>query len=457
VFENIGKTLADSVIQAYILSPKSSGIAYFAPLLPNVFALYNCAEYINANDTVLHIGYATGDNGDVPHSRYSLIRANYADDFLPGLPATTSTDSPQYLYDRMLDSLCGVDETGAVVPNPYLPKAVQLGVLVRPRQSFFINRFLALKNYLTFANEVLSLYPITETRRTSFLTTSGAFYNTSNYWSFTNWWAIGYNDNTKSAVQVPIYADLAALEVDTGTIARVAANGDGKAETYIKNTDGTWTRIGLNNGTITINSALWDYSAARLGFGDNFYDTNPFDEYPSEETRYIVRALNEQIYINDLLIYRNQSLILLFEYIQSETIESQNYLPWLNKTSFVDVAHTIRELVPLEVFQSDNQDFLAGYLNEVKPYHVVIKEFLFKYTKTEVYEGDITDFDLPAKYNTALEKYITPELVYGNPSSDNQYSSDSAIWQDPAYSQWFSNYGVSITGQPDYPISVLAT
>jgi hypothetical protein len=457
VFENIGKTLADSVIQAYILSPKSSGIAYFAPLLPNVFALYNCAEYINANDTVLHIGYATGDNGDVPHSRYSLIRANYADDFLPGLPATTSTDSPQYLYDRMLDSLCGVDETGAVVPNPYLPKAVQLGVLVRPRQSFFINRFLALKNYLTFANEVLSLYPITETRRTSFLTTSGAFYNTSNYWSFTNWWAIGYNDNTKSAVQVPIYADLAALEVDTGTIARVAANGDGKAETYIKNTDGTWTRIGLNNGTIIINSALWDYSAARLGFGDNFYDTNPFDEYPSEETRYIVRALNEQIYINDLLIYRNQSLILLFEYIQSETIESQNYLPWLNKTSFVDVAHTIRELVPLEVFQSDNQDFLAGYLNEVKPYHVVIKEFLFKYTKTEVYEGDITDFDLPAKYNTALEKYITPELVYGNPSSDNQYSSDSAIWQDPAYSQWFSNYGVSITGQPDYPISVLAT
>lgn len=455
VFENIGKTLADSVIQAYILSPKSSGIAYFAPLLPNVFGLYNCSPYINANDSVLHIGYSTGTNNDVPHSRYSLIRANYADDFLPGLPATTSTDSPRYLYDRLLDSMCGVDETGAVVPNPYLPKAVQSGVLVRPRQSFFVNRFLALKNYLTYANEVLSLYPITETRQSAFLNKTGEFYNTSDYWNYVNWWAVGYNDNTKSAVQVPIYADLAALEVSSGTIARVAANGDGKSETYIKNVDGTWTRIGLTDGTIAFSSALWDYAEARLGFGDNFYDTNIYDEYPSEQTRYIIRALNEQIYINDLLIYRNKSLILMFEYIQSETTESQNYLPWLNKTSFIDVAHTIRELTPLEVFQSDNQDFLSGYINEVKPYHVVVKEFLFKYTKTDVYEGDITDFDLPAKYNTTLEKFITPELVYSNPSSDNQYLPSDEIWQDPAYSQWFNNYGVSITGQPDYPISVL--
>lgn len=455
VFENIGKTLADSVIQAYILSPKSSGIAYFAPLLPNVFGLYNCDTYINANDSVLHIGFSTGTNNDVSHSRYSLIRANYADDFLPGLPATTSTDSPENLYDRMLDSLCGVDETGAVVPNPYLPKAVQLGVLVRPRQSFFLNRFLALKNYLTYANEVLSLYPIAETRQSAFLNKSGEFYNTSDYWNYVNWWAIGYNDNTKSAVQVPIYADLATLEVDAGTIARVEANGDGKAETYVKNDDSTWTRIGLNDGTIEFSSALWDYEGARLGFGDNFYDTNVYDEYPSEQTRYIIRALNEQIYTNDLLIYRNKSLILMFEYIQSETIESQNYLPWLNKTSFIDVAHTIRELVPLEVFQSDNQDFLSGYINEAKPYHVVVKEFLFKYTKTEVYEGDITDFDLPAKYNTSVEKFITPELVYSNPSSDNQYLPTDSIWQDPAYSQWFNNHGVTITGQPDYSISVL--
>jgi hypothetical protein len=482
IFSELGKTLSDSIIQSYIANPQNSGISYFAPLLPNTFALYNSGENINANDTVLHITFGQGTNDDVTHNQYSLIRANYADDFLPGLPnnyttggnprtiihgntANISSDVPESLYDRMLDSLCGVDESGAVVPNPYLPKSVQLGVLARPRQSFFIDRLGALKNYLTYANEILAQFPIAETRNSSFLfsegyvnpTTGVPFYVTSQYWEYINWWAVGYDDNTKATLQVPIYADLAPLTVVTGTIVTVAANGDGKAETYIKNADGSWTRIGLANGTIKFSRDLWDYSLARLGFGDNFYDTTPYDEYPSEETRTIIRALNEQIYTNELQIYRNKSLILLFEYIQSETIENQNYLPWLNKTSLIDVAHTIRELRPIEVFKSDNQDFLEGYLNEAKPYHVLIKEFLFKYTGADIYEGDITDFDLPATYNPVLEKYITPELVYANPSGDNQYLPDDPIWQTQPYKQWFDNYGVSITGQNDYLITTLTS
>ena len=486
VFTKTGKTLSDSIIQSYIASPINSGISYFAPLQQNIFALYNSGENINANDTVLHIGFSTGVNDDVSHSLYSLIRTNYADDFLPGLPGTGSVDVPESLYDRMLDSMCGVDESGGVVPDPYLPKPVQSGIYARPRQSFFINRFLALKNYLTYANEVLAQYPITETRRSLFLYTEGAvnystdptyntdpsspyysvnpwtgpievFYKTTDYWNYVNWWATGYDDNTKSALQVPVYADLATIDATAGLIVTVTANGDGKAETYVYTNLGTWERIGLQDGTIAFSSSLWDYETSRLGFGDNFYDTTPYDQYPSVETRSIIRALNEEIYTDELLIYRNNSLILMFEYIQSETIESQNYLPWLNKTSFIDVAHTIRELKPIEVFQSDNQEFLEGYVNEVKPYHVVIKEFLFKYTGTDVFTGDITDFDLPAQYNTSIDQFITPELVYTTPNAANQYLPTDPIWQTAPYSQWFNNYGLSITGVNDYQITVLSS
>ena len=472
VFTRRDKTLADTTLQLYIANPQGTGISYFAPLLPNVFALYNCFDYINANDTTLHIGYATGTNDDVPHSQYSLIRAKYADDFLPGLPGTgagyqylgaVGITEPAGLYNRMLDSMCGVDNYGAIIPDPFLPKLVQTGVLAKPRQGFFYNRFGALKNYLQFANEVLAQYPITETRNAALLSKAGIFYDTKNYWNYINWWATGYNDNTKSLLQVAIYADLATLNVAAGTIVTVASNSAGNSETYIYDTNGTWTRIGLTNGTIEFSSYLWDYPSARLGFGDNFFDTNLFDEYPSEETRNIVRALNEEIYTNELLIYRNESLILLFEYIQSETVENQNYLPWLNKTSLMDVTHTIRELLPLKVFRSDNQDFLAGYINEVKPYHVVIKEFLFKYTKTDIFEGDITDFDVPSQYNARLQQFISPELVYANQSGDNQYLPTDPIWQTAPYSQWFNNYGLSIgyragnevVGETNYPITVL--
>jgi hypothetical protein len=483
VFDRRGKTLADSTIQSYIAQPQNAGISYFAPLQSDIFALYNTAEFVNANDTVLHIGYATGTNDDVSHEQFSLIRDGYADDFLDGLPGSGAAyqsigsptiEQPIGLYNRMLDSLSGVDNSGAVVPNPFLPKAVQSGVLARPRQSFFYNRFGALKNYLKYANAIMAQFPIVEIRNPQFLyrvgeinpstinntNWSGAtlpFFDTTKYWNLINWWAPGYNDNTRATLQVPIYADLATLVVDAGTIVTVATNGAGNAETYRYNSDGTWTRIGLANGTIEFSSYLWDYSAARLGFGDNFFDTTPYDEYPSEETRYIVRALNEEIYTNELLVYRNKSLILLFEYIQSETIESQNFLPWLNKTSLIDVSHTIRELRPIEVFQSDYQDFLSGYLNEVKPFHVVIKEFLFKYTGTDVFEGDITDFDLPAQYSTTTQTFVSPELVYSNPNNTTDFSPANAIWQTPPYSQWFNNYGLSIVGQPNYPISILAS
>jgi len=472
VFNQIGKTLSDTICESYISTPLATGISYMAPIQPNVFGLYNCASNINASDTVLHIGFATGTNDDVSHSVYSLIRSKYADDFLPGLPGTGTTIVPESLYNKMLESFSGVDRTGGVVPDPNLPKPVQSGILTRPRQSFFYNRFKALENYLKFYNEVLLQYPLTETSSLKFLFTKGEinpstvdnpnwpgtpllFYNTQDYWEVINWWAPGYDNNTRASLLVESYYDLATINAQLGLIVTVNKNGEGLQETYVY--DGVnWNRIGLQNGTIEFNSSLWDYADARLGFGDNFFDTTPYDTFPSEETRYIIRALNEEL-PSSLLQYRNDALILLFEYIVSETIESQNYLPWLNKTSFIDVGHTIRELLPLEVFQSDNQEFLSGYLNEVKPYHVVIKDFLFKYTGSDNYLGNITDFDLPAEYSTQYEQYITPELVYSNPSGINQYLPTDPIWQSKSYINWFNNQGLSITGVPNYPITILSS
>ena len=474
VFTAIGKTLSDSVLESYITYPQSTGISYFAPIRQNVFALYNSSENINANDSVLHIGYLTGSNDDVSHSLFNLIRTDYASDFLPGLPNTSSIDIPESLYNKMLDSMCGVDDAGSVVPDPYLPLMVQTGIQSRPRQSFFYNRFGALKNYLTYANEVLALYPIAESRPAFFLKTVGEvnpstlgnpawigsselFFDTMKYWEFINWWAPGYDNNTKAAIQVPLYSNLLTLSAVVGLIVSVQTNGVGKGETYVYTSTGTWERIGLQDGTIAFNAALWDYETYRLGFGDNFFDTSVFDLYPSEETRYIVRALNEEIYTNELLIHRNKSLVLMFEYIQSETGETQNYLPWLSKTSFIDVDHTIRELRPISVFQSDNQDFLTGYLNETKPYHVVIKEFVFKYTGAELYGGNITDFDLPAQWTPAISQFISPELVYSNANGDSEYVLGDPIWQTQPYAAWYQNRGVSLTGIDNYQITFVTS
>lgn len=465
------KTLSDTIIASYISNPRNSGIAYMAPLLPNTIALYNSDSYIDSINSILHLGYANGTGTDVAHTEYTLIRENYPDDFLPGLPAvadspttlplrvfypTAGEDEPTSLYARLLDSLSGCNQAGAVVPDPFLPKSVQSGVLSRPRQSFFFNRFAALQNYVAYANEVLIQYPIAELRpNLSYSLAQGEFFDTADYWNYVNWWAVGYNDNTRAALQVPIYADLSELNVAPGTIVKVEQNGQGLFEFYRYDNNGVWTRIGLENGTFQISDTLWDYQAAKLGYGGDFFDTTPFDLYPSEETRNIVRALTEQVYTGELLSHRNKSLVLLFEFIQSETIESENYLPWLNKTSLMDVFHTVRELKPYEVFKSDNVAFLEGYINEVKPYHVVIKEFLVKYTGIEEFTGDITDFDVPATFNPTYREYISPQLVYSDPNNRYQSEYGSDIWSTAPYTQWYQNYGLSITGQPNYQIATL--
>jgi hypothetical protein len=134
VFTKAGKTLADSIISSYIRNPAGSGISYFASLLPNTFGIYNSQMYIQALNSILSLNFATGSSDDVTHNAYDLIRANYADDYLPGLPTFNSTNrEPETLYAKLLDSLSGTDIFGNLVPNPFLPKAVQTGILNRPK------------------------------------------------------------------------------------------------------------------------------------------------------------------------------------------------------------------------------------------------------------------------------------------------------------------------------------
>jgi hypothetical protein len=76
IFSKTGKTLSDTICESYIGLPTATGISYMAPLQPNIFGLYNSGDYINANDSVLHIGFATSTNDDVSHSSYNLIKVD---------------------------------------------------------------------------------------------------------------------------------------------------------------------------------------------------------------------------------------------------------------------------------------------------------------------------------------------------------------------------------------------
>jgi hypothetical protein len=89
---------------------------------------------------------------------------------------------------------------------------------------------------------------------------------------------------------------------------------------------------------------------------------------------------------------------------------------------------------------------VTGYLNEVKPFHVYIKEFSFLYKGTDTYEGAFTDFDLQPQYNSTTGKFESPQLVYSG-ATTGQYLPNNAIWSTTTYSDWYNYYGLSFNNE----------
>jgi hypothetical protein len=506
-----GKTLSTNGIARYIENPKSSGVAYIAPIDANTFAIYNGIEYLSASDTIIHIDYEREATEANIHTEYELIAQDKEDSFLSA-----------NLYRKLQDSFCGVNSTGAKVPDITLSPAERYGVQFRPRQSMFVDRYAALENYLNYANTVLKNYPTIENKTFTLLNSSepeptlasgewnqrvanleelsyqnlyavplgykylveydsnnnGAWsiytvtqdsyilsaprytlltrvqnYDTKQYWSHIDWYSIDYDSSIVPVAEVPIYADLATIASTTlvGDSVKVTANAQGKFEIYVRTITG-WDRVGLQDGTIKFDTDLWDYSIGRFGFDSEVYSAQYFDEEPVTETRKIIQAINEELFVGDLALERNRALILIFNYIMSESEAPE----WLMKTSLIDVNHRIRQLLPYQIYRQDNQEFVLDYINEVKPYHVQIRDFSLTYNGEDNYQGQLSDFDVPSYYNRLLEipQYVSPVLLpyekstavgTGTPNSVSDTASSAQIWAEWPWSAWYNNYTLGMS------------
>ena len=272
--------------------------------------------------------------------------------------------------------------------------------------------------------------------------------DTARYWSYIDWYQVGYNSSVNPVAEVANYADLSTLTVAVGSSVRVTSGSSGKWEIYQK-TDLGWDRVGLENGTIKFNEELWNYSVGHFGFDAEVFDAQYFDQEPVIETRKIIQAINEELFIDDLAIERNRALILVFNFVLSEFTAPE----WLTKTSLIDVDHTIRQLIPYQIYRQDNQTFVLDYIQEVKPYHTQIRAFNLTYGGSDAYPGMMTDFDVPAYYDNTLEipQFISPVLLpytqstaISNTNFDADTLSTSTIWSDNPYNEWYNNYLLSI-------------
>ena len=476
-----GKRFNVTVLEDIIENPQLQGIPYASVIKQNSVNLVNIQSYLNSSDTVLHIDYQKLRNENSVHAEYELINEND--------PGSTI---PTRIIDKLIDSLSGIDTMGQVVPDPTLTAVNQIGIDIRPRQTLVINRSKAVENFVKYVNKVLVQHPIvyqysllglekvdpvpasTEYDKvvpvvdevsyidttdlnagyrvlvTSDSTNSGLwtiyrldsnnqfqtyriqYFNTALYWDKIDWYASDYDPTGRLNYTVTAYKDIAALVLKAGEIIRVNYDDGGQFGIYRVRSDLTIEKVGIQNGTIELKSTLYDLAAGQMGWDEDRFDTVRFDQTPSIEIRNILIALRDDIFINSLGDEFNKLFFVLVNYILQEQVS----VDWIFKTSFINVFHKLRELSQPPSFVLDNQGYYQQYIEEVKPYRTILREYVVDYVGLDTVGSNVTDFDLPSLYSKTLATYRTPS---------GERTIDSTLLNiTPEYQYWNEYHSFSV-------------
>lgn len=435
-----------------IENPLASGIPYVGFLSPSTVGLWNASNLMIDDKIVLHIDYDVKQNQDLIHSEYQLIQEGNA-----------STNIPESVINKIVDSLSGKDAFGNVVPDPNLSEAEKYGIAIRPRQSIFKDQKSALKLLVDSLNAEFQSTPILQRgynvsglydsdsmpvtgfdemvadlanrdflathslpegytvlvrydtvvsgwsvytlAHGSWVLTNQQQVNTQAYWSVVDWYAEGHAALTKFTYVIESEYDIARLKLQPYDTIKIKNTGDGNFKIYQVSATGELEIIGLQNATIRVHDTLWK-------------------NQPAAEVRNILGSAISIFSGTDVF---NEMFFGLIRYALSE----QKYVDWIFKTSFITILHKIRKLEQFATYQRDNQNFVREFIEEVKPYRTKIREYLLRYESVDLWNSDITDFDLPGYWDTDF-------LRFRSPSGENV--KDAELYTLPDNVNWYNNY-----------------
>lgn len=267
-------------------------------------------------------------------------------------------------------------------------------------------------------------------------------YDVRKYRTYTDWYDAGYNQFTALDHSVDTLADLQGLQVLVGQTVKVRTVGTGGwylLEKYadIETLDYTqnYKVVGIELGTVQLNSSLYQAANTNTGFDGSTYDSVVYDNSATTELRIILNALKNDIFIDDLKSDYLGLFLTTIRYALSEQV----YLDWIFKTSFVKSIHNVGGLSQHITYRSDNLSNFQDYINEVKPYKSKIREYVSTYQAIDYSSSAISDFDLPPVYNNGRSQVIQTVIENGQIQAY-----DPAIQSHP-WKSWYDNAGYIIT------------
>ena len=468
-----------SYVANLIQFPFSSGEKYFAVTGKNKFILFNTKENLFNDNIVVNIDYGVREEPQNTHSVWKIVSEGNKDSVIP-----------TELESKWWDSLIGSDKDGRMVPDTNLPVNRRYGTLVRPRQSWYIDRYEALKELIQRANTEMKKHQLAnsvsyvnlDSEESQPTSTSGEWdekvnsyedltyvdtrdisgnakflvetdeansnnfwaiyewngtewnrikvqtYKTKEYYSLVDWYKtsgeMSHDENTYIDKQVKFEYELDGLDLPIDSHVKVTSADTGGWKIYMKTKDG-WENVATENGTIEFKASLYDYSIDDTGFaGDDTFDENFFDQRPSIETRKILQAIRDDIFINDLKLAYNELFFAGIHRVLSE----QMYVDWAFKSSFISAKNSLRPLAQRKTYTTGTDGYIESYINEVKPFHTKLREYNLAYTSIDTQDGINTDFDLPPYYDDTSSSIKT--LTNTNQPTTLMTEYPNRFWRD---------------------------
>ena len=268
-------------------------------------------------------------------------------------------------------------------------------------------------------------------------------FDVRNYWSKIDWYATGYNQFSSPDFVVHTTFDLNLINVSIGQLVKVLKVNSGSwvlIEKFANLNTTDWTQnytiVGIQNGTIQLNSSLYQTQFSAVGYDSSTFDQGAFDVKASTELRIILKTLKDNIFIGTNLKGTYLDLFLRsVRYAHSE----QLYIDWIFKTSFVRATHHVGKLDQPVYYPIDNLSNFEDYVAEVKPYRTKIREYISQYTSLDPSYSAVTDFDLPSVVKNSFALAINT-AVSGNIITADQPEIQSYPWKF-----WLDNAGYSVT------------
>ena len=222
-------------------------------------------------------------------------------------------------------------------------------------------------------------------------------------WNTVDWYATNWSATDFPQIH---YADRAAflaapLPVNNillkGTLAAIdSQNSTDPRWSWEVYFEGKWTQVAKQNATVSLPSVYYDNNKILYGF--QTYDINSI---PIRDGSWELRYLIDQIPVT--LFTKTQMSSLFFAMVRC-ALSVNNNLDWVIKTSFMSIGGYTEPLKQTPLAYSDQINSILSYVEEVKPYHVKIRNYVLQYTVgPDPLNVHVTDFDqITAEYSPSI-------------------------------------------------------